>query len=85
MARSASPGKTFTRVIGFGASAGPARGQSAVRPAGHHPRSRGLTTFELARIMGNSIGMIEAHYGALVDTAHDAILTRLDAVAQSER
>jgi len=24
--------------------------------------------------------MIEAHYGALLDTAHDAILERLDAV-----
>jgi len=24
--------------------------------------------------------MIEAHYGALIDTAHDAILTRLEAV-----
>jgi len=40
----------------------------------------GLTTFELARIMGTSIGMIEAHYGTLIDTAHDAILARLDAV-----
>jgi hypothetical protein len=34
----------------------------------------GITTFELARIMGTSVGMIEAHYGALIDTAHDAIL-----------
>jgi len=24
--------------------------------------------------------MIEAHYGALIDTAHEAILTRLEAV-----
>jgi hypothetical protein len=30
--------------------------------------------------MGTSVGMIEAHYGALIDTAHDAILTRLEAV-----
>ena len=37
----------------------------------------GITTFELARIMGTSVGMIEAHYGALIDTAHDAILRRL--------
>lgn len=40
----------------------------------------GITTFELARIMGTSVGMIEAHYGALIDTAHDAILTRLEAI-----
>lgn len=38
----------------------------------------GITTFELARIMGTSVGMIEAHYGALIDTAHDAILARLE-------
>lgn len=41
----------------------------------------GITTFELARIMGTSVAMIEAHYGALMDTAHDAILARLDALA----
>ena len=40
----------------------------------------GITTFELARIMGTSVGMIEAHYGTLIDTAHDAILARLEAV-----
>jgi integrase len=41
--------------------------------------ARGLTVFEVARIAGTSVGMIEAHYGALLDTAHDAILARLDA------
>jgi hypothetical protein len=35
---------------------------------------------ELARIMGTSAKMIEQHYGTLIDTAHDAILTRLEAV-----
>ena len=39
----------------------------------------GLTTFELARIMGTSVQMIEAHYGALIDTAHESLLTRLEA------
>jgi hypothetical protein len=39
----------------------------------------GLTTFELARITGTSIGMIEQHYGALIDTAYDGILARLEA------
>ena len=34
--------------------------------------------FELARIMGTSVKMIEAHYGTLIDTAHDAILSRLE-------
>jgi integrase len=38
----------------------------------------GITTFALARIMGTSAKMIEQHYGTLIDTTHDAILTRLD-------
>ncbi len=36
--------------------------------------------FELARIMGTSVSMIEAHYGALIDTAHAGILGRLEAI-----
>lgn len=39
----------------------------------------GLTVYELARIMSTSVGMIEAHYGALLDTAHASLLERLDA------
>lgn len=39
----------------------------------------GITVFELARIMGSSVGMIERHYGALLDTAHDSLLERLEA------
>jgi phage head maturation protease len=34
---------------------------------------------ELARIMGTSVTMIKAHYGVLLDTAHDALLERLEA------
>ena len=40
----------------------------------------GITVYELARVMGTSVRMIEAHYGALLDTAHDSILGRLEAV-----
>jgi hypothetical protein len=28
--------------------------------------------------MGTSVSMIEAHYGALLDTAHDSMLQRLE-------
>jgi hypothetical protein len=28
--------------------------------------------------MGTSVSMIESYYGTLIDTAHDAILTRLE-------
>ena len=39
----------------------------------------GVTVFELARVMGTSVRMIERHYGALLDGAHAAIADRLDA------
>jgi hypothetical protein len=45
----------------------------------------GITVYELARIMGTSVSMIEAHYGALLDTAHESLLTRLDAFSGMSR
>jgi integrase len=44
----------------------------------------GVAPFELARIMGTSIVMIELHYGALIAGAADAIATRLDALEAAE-
>jgi hypothetical protein len=38
----------------------------------------GVTVFELARVMGTSVRMIERHYGALLDGAHSVIASRLD-------
>ena len=40
----------------------------------------GVTVFELARVMGTSVRMIEKHYGTLVDGAHAGITDRLDAL-----
>jgi integrase len=40
----------------------------------------GVTIFELARIMGTSVRMIERHYGALLDDARAGIAGRLDAL-----
>ena len=40
----------------------------------------GVTVFELARVMGTSVRMIERHYGALLDGAHAG---RLDALAHA--
>jgi hypothetical protein len=40
----------------------------------------GVTVFELARVMGTSVAMIEPHYGALLDGAHAGIAGRLDAL-----
>lgn len=39
----------------------------------------GVTVFELARVMGTSVTMIERHYGALLDGAGAGIASRLDA------
>ena len=43
----------------------------------------GVTLFELARVMGTSVRMIERHYGALLDGAHAGIAARLDALDQA--
>jgi integrase len=40
----------------------------------------GVTVFELAKIMGTSVRMIEKHYGALIGGAHAGIAGRLDAL-----
>lgn len=39
----------------------------------------GVSVFELARVMGTSVRMIERHYGALLDGAGAEIAARLDA------
>lgn len=39
----------------------------------------GVSVFELARVMGTSVRMIERHYGALLDGATAGIACRLDA------
>ena len=44
----------------------------------------GVSVFELARIMGTSVRMIERHYGALLDGAGTGIARRLD-VLDAER
>jgi integrase len=41
----------------------------------------GITVYELARIMGTSVAMIEAHYGTLLESAHESLLERLEAVS----
>jgi integrase len=43
----------------------------------------GVTVFELARIMGTSVLMIEGHYGALLDGAQAGIAGRLDVIEAS--
>ena len=46
----------------------------------------GVTIFELARVMGTSVRMIEKHYGTLLEGAHAGIAGRLGALeAELER
>ena len=46
----------------------------------------GVSVFELARLMGTSVAMIERHYGTLLDGAGAGIASRLDAFeAEQER
>jgi integrase len=40
----------------------------------------GVTAFELAKLMGTSVGEIERSYGVLVEGAHAGIAARLDAL-----
>lgn len=39
----------------------------------------GVSTFELSRVMGTSLGMIDRHYGHLARDSEDSIRTRLNA------
>ena len=39
-----------------------------------------VTVFELARVMGTSVRMIEKHYGTLLEGAHAGIVSRLAAI-----
>jgi len=40
----------------------------------------GVSLFELSRVMGTSVRMIERHYGTLLDGAMESIAGRLDAL-----
>jgi hypothetical protein len=45
-----------------------------------------VTVFELAKVMGTSVAMVERHYGTLIGSAHAGIVGRLDALeAELER
>jgi hypothetical protein len=45
----------------------------------------GVSVFQLARIMGTSVRMIERHYGTLLDGALESIAGRLDALDQERQ
>ncbi|MGC1799302.1 MAG: hypothetical protein WA701_02855 [Solirubrobacterales bacterium] len=43
----------------------------------------GVSVFQLARIMGTSVRMVERHYGAMLDGSSAEIATQLDALDAS--
>ena len=55
----------------------PRRGKSR----GFAALAAGVTVFELAKVMGTSVAMIERHYGTLIGGAHAGLVGRLDALA----
>ena len=87
-----APGGRFTWTTSAAASGSPpSRPPVIARPArlydlrstfASNALARGLTLHELARVMGTSTRMIELHYGALVEGAHEALLARLEAEAE---
>jgi hypothetical protein len=44
-----------------------------------------VSVFQVARIMGTSVRMIERHYGALLDGSGAEIASRLDAFAAEQK
>ena len=54
-------------------------------PSWTPPCSAGVTIFELARLMGTSVAMIDRTYGHLARDSEAAILARLEARGSAER
>ena len=44
-----------------------------------------MTVFELAKVIGTPVAMIEPHYGTLIGGAHAGIVGRLDATTGNPR
>jgi hypothetical protein len=47
----------------------------------HEALAAGVSIFELSRLMGSSVAVIDRHYGHLARDSEDAIRARLDARA----
>lgn len=81
--RRAEPGQLVAAGLGSGHRGGRHRTACAdLRPAldvASDALAAGTPVFELARIMGTSVAMIERHYGTLIDGALADLTGRLDA------
>jgi integrase len=71
--------REWAPAIEAGAIAKPARIYDLRSTFASYALAAGVSIFELPRIMGTSIRMIEAHYGALLEGSGAAIAAKLDA------
>lgn len=71
--------REWAPAIEAGAIARPARLYDLRSTFASNSLAAGVSVFELARVMGTSIEMIERHYGTLLDGASSGIASRLDA------
>jgi hypothetical protein len=77
-------GRTWAPAIEAAAIARPARIYDLRSTFASNALAAGIGAFELAKVMGTSIEMIECHYGTLLDGATAGIAGRL-AAFQAER
>jgi integrase len=73
-------GREWTPAVEASGIARPARIYDLRSTFASDALAAGVSVFELARVMGTSVRMIERHYGALLDGAGAAIADRLDAL-----
>jgi integrase len=72
--------REWTPAVESAAIAKPARIYDLRSTFASNALAAGVTPFELARIMGTSVRMIERHYGTLIAGAREGIATRLAAI-----
>ncbi|TML20677.1 MAG: hypothetical protein E6G28_10405 [Actinobacteria bacterium] len=72
--------REWSVAIGASGVERPARIYDLRSPLASNALAAGVTVFELARVMGTSVAMIERHYGTLLDGAQAGIVSRLDAL-----
>jgi hypothetical protein len=70
----------WSPAIGAAGIARPARIDDLRSTFASDALAAGVSVFELARIMGTSVRMIERHYAALLDGAGAGLASRLDAL-----
>ena len=77
--------RTWAPAIGASGVPTPARIYDLRSTFASNALAAGISVFEAAKIMGTSVGMIERHYGTLIEGAGADIARRLDLFAAGQR